>query len=198
MKIIILAEGDTEKAFRGRLKRFLDQHCEDAGQPKIGLQIKPGTISQGEVVRRTEEYLRDTDVCCVVVLSEMYPTFNGRTALQAKREMQRWVSDSKFHAHVARHDFEAWLLVAWKEIVRRAGYSSKHPWGAHPEEIDGNHPPAHRLSQLFEAKKRKYKKTVDGKAIMDVLDLEEAARKCPELKNFLNTLLKCAGLSAIS
>src|SRR5438445_700924 len=94
-----------------------------------------------------------------------------------------------------------WLLVGWEAILRQARIERKKPWGANPEDIDRDKPPAHRLRELFqnEGKRsdRRYSKPIDGKKLFEALDLVEVARRCPEFKSFLNCLLELAGCTPL-
>jgi hypothetical protein len=102
--------------------------------------------------------------------------------------------DPRCHVHVARYDFEAWLLFGWAALCKQAGVEKKKPWGTQPESVNGGSPPAHRIGALFQSGKppRKYKKPIDGKKLFEKLDLEQVANVCPEFKAFLNCLLKLA------
>lgn len=61
----------------------------------------------------------------------------------------------------------------------------------HPEKVNHNKPPAHRLGSLFEAGKCRdsYSKPRDAKRILENADLMIAIQACPELKAFVNTIL---------
>ena len=191
MKIVLLAEGATERAARERLKVFLDERRGD--RPRVGLQIRTvdGGLRQRDVFGRCQEYLRDPQVCGVVALTDVYPAFLD--APSARTTVRGWMpNDPRCHSAAALHDFEAWLLCGWDAILARLGIQ-RAPFGANPETINGDNPPAHRLRDLFQTKRRRYIKPVDGKLLFDQLDLLNAATRCGELKRFLNTLLSCAG-----
>jgi hypothetical protein len=193
--IFVLAEGATEMAFKERLKRFLDDLAGD--KPKVRLNIKPagGKVDKKEVKSRVPRYLSDDDCVGVIALTDVYPFY--RDADEAKATLRSWMPDDKrCHAHTALHDFEAWLLSDWNAVLTLANIKNKKQWGANPESINLTKPPAHRLDELFNREatpRQKYSKVVQGKILMDKLDLVEAANKCTELKAFLNTLLKIAG-----
>ena len=108
-------------------------------------------------------------------------------------------ADPRCHVHVARHDFEAWLLVGWDALCKQAGVAPKKPWSGQPESVNHGNPPAHRIAELFQAGKppRKYKKPIDGKKLFEKLALEQIAAVCPEFKAFLNCLLTLAGYATL-
>ena len=193
--IFVIAEGDTERAATNRLKRFLDERA--GNDPKVRLKVL--ALDQGLTERRVrgiaERHLQEEGTLGVVTLSDVYPKY--RDATQAKETIRSWMpAGGRCHAHVAKHDFEAWLLADWNALLRQAHVARKQPWGMNPEDVDLDNPPAHRISDLFEHEanpRRRYKKPVDGKKLFDALDLERAATMCPELKGFLNCLLSLAG-----
>lgn len=200
MKIIVLAEGDTERAAKEHLKSFLDGRAGD--RPKVGLQTSlfDGALDQRGVFGRTEKFLTDPSVAGVIALVDLYPQFTGGLE-DAKKTVRSWMPDDpRCHVHVAKHDFEAWLLHGWAAIVKQSGVTSNpKPWGTRPEDINHNKPPAHRLGELFAQGKppRKYKKPIDGRKLFEKLDLAQVATVCPELKAFLNTLLQLAGYALL-
>ncbi|HMU41639.1 MAG TPA: DUF4276 family protein [Pseudomonadota bacterium] len=198
MRIVLLVEGDTERACMGHLKRFLDARAD--GRPKVGLQASlfHGGLDPRGVRGRAEQFLRDSSVVAVVALVDVYPDFKTG-ADDAKKTVQSWFpADSRCVAHVAKHDFEAWLLFGWEALVKQSGVrSAPRPFGKRPEEINHDNPPAHRLRSLFLQGERKYKKPIDGKKLFERLDLEAVAGVCPELKAFLNTLLRFAKYPAL-
>ena len=193
--LVVLAEGDTERAAREHIKRFLDARA--AGRPKVRLQTSlfDGALRPGEVRGRAEKYLADPAVLGVIALVDLYPQF--KDVEEANRTVASWLpADTRCHVHVAKHDFEAWLLVGWDAILKQSGIKSAlKPFGPQPENVNHGKPPAHRLWELFQRGKppRKYKKPVDGKKLFEQLELEAVAAACPEFKRFLNTLLRLAG-----
>ena len=128
----------------------------------------------------------------VIALTDVYTgSQDFADAQDAKQKMQAWVGDEpRFYPHVALHDFEAWLLPYWSDIQKIAG-SSRAPPGPNPEAVNHGKPPAHRLQEVFRtgSKGKTYVKPRDAARILRDQDLTVAARACPELKEFLNTLL---------
>ena len=197
MKIVLLAEGDTEKALAEHLKRFLDQRAEAAGKPKIALRTKPITLNRGDLRGRIRLELCEPQVIAVVGLVDVYPRFtSAEHAKQFLREAS--ANDPRFHAHAALHDVEAWLLPFWRSICDKIGVRHAPP-GAHPEKVDFNQPPSRRLQELYNRARppQKYIKPIEMNALLRGKDLTIAAEQCPEFKALLNTLLTLSELSPL-
>lgn len=95
----------------------------------------------------------------------------------AKDMMREWVGEEpRFYPHVALHDFEAWLLPFWSEIQTLAGSARAVP-GVHPENVNHDRPPAHRLQEVFRtgSKGKAYVKPRDAARILRGVDLGVAA-----------------------
>jgi hypothetical protein len=196
MKIAIIVEGETEKAFLPHLRALLKTQL--AGQmPKLDLVSFNGRIPKGEKLKRIVERLLalgKEPAEAVIALTDVYtgtspPDFVD--AADAKAKMRSWVGPNPaFHPHAAQYDFEAWLLPYWSEIQRLARSNRTAP-GASPEGINHNDPPSHRIQEVFRTggSRRAYVKPRDAHRILLGKDLLVAARACPELKGFLNTIL---------
>lgn len=198
MKIAILVEGRTERAFLPHLREFLKAHLA-GNMPNLDPFLYDGRIPKEEKLRRTVENLlagsRPADA--VIALTDVYTgTQDFLDAADAKAKMLRWVGPNpSFHPHVAQHDFEAWLLPYWAEIQRIAGHRKNAPPGA-PESVNHLHPPSHYISEIFRIGtcRDDYSKVRDASRILKDQDLTVAAMQCPELRAFLNTILTlCAG-----
>ena len=199
MSIVLLVEGKTETALKDRLKRFLDQHATKEGRPKTALRTKDiMTLNEGKLRGRIRLELRDPQVLAVVCLIDVHPNFSSA---QKAKEFLRQAADEdpRFFAHAAQYEVEAWLLPYWDAICRRVGVNRAVP-GHQPEQVDLDHPPSHRLEELYRlaTPKRKYIKTIEMAAILQGNDLTIAASLCPEFKSLLNTLLCLGGLEQLS
>jgi hypothetical protein len=108
--------------------------------------------------------------------------------------MRQWVgNESRFHAHAAQYEFEAWLLPFWPLIRTLSGSNRQSPSHT-PELVNHNKPPSRHIEDAYKAgKKRAYRKTFDGILILLDQDLTVSATACPELKDFLNTILALCG-----
>ncbi len=204
MKITLIVEGKTEKAFLPCLRTFLQNHL-SGRMPRLDVNPYDGRIPTGARLDRIVQNLLTGRNAAdhVIALTDVYtgsqpPEFND--AQDAKTKMRGWVhNDSNFHAHAAQHDFEAWLLPYWPTIQRLAGHNRAAPTGD-PESVNHNNPPAHRIKALFEAGQCRdsYVKPRDAGRILRENDLSVAIAQCAELKAFVNTILSLCGGTVIS
>jgi hypothetical protein len=197
VKIAIMVEGATERAFRPHLINFLTVRL--AGKmPRLDMFLCNGRVDKGDKLRAKVESLLagHNPADAVIVLSDVYTGTNDfHDAADAKVKMHNWVGpNERFYPHVAQHDFEAWLLPYWSEIQKVAGSKRKAPTGQ-PELVNHNHPPSHHIKEIFKIGtcRRDYSKVRDANRILQGQDLSVAAAKCPELKAFLNTILELSG-----
>jgi hypothetical protein len=204
MKIAILVEGRTEKAFKPYLVAFLKIRLVGK-MPKLDIAPFAGRIPTGEKLKRTVQTLLTSGKSpadAVIALTDVYtgsipPEFP--TADDAKKKMREWVgTEPKFFPHVALHDFEAWLLPYWDKIQRITGSNLKSP-GPNPEMINHGNSPAYRLKEVFEVGKKcdSYVKVRDAGRILKDEDLMVSIRVCPELKAFVNTILNLCDPSQV-
>ena len=201
MRIAILVEGRTEKAFLPHLQAFLAGRLADK-MPRLIVRKYDGPIPKDRKLRMTVENLlggRDK-VDAVIALTDVY---TGRkdflNAADAKAKMHNWVGQNdRFHPHVAQHDFEAWLLPYWSEIQKFAGHNRIAPQGP-PELVNHNRPPSYHIKEIFRIGtcRDDYSKVRDAQRILRNQDLSIAAAACPELRAFLNTILQLSGGQAI-
>jgi hypothetical protein len=192
VKIAILVEGATEVAFREKLREFLKSRL---GQEMPRLDFKPqdGRIPKEGKLKRIVENLLDNDgYDAVIALTDIYTgTKDFQNATDAKDKMMSWVGhNSRFYAHTALHDFEAWLLPYWTTIQALAVHNRSAPNGA-PETVNHQKPPSYWIKEIFRLGKckRDYNKLSDGKAILKKNDLMNAVHACPELKDFVNRII---------
>jgi len=200
MRIALIVEGETETAFLPHLRAFLQSRL-PGRMPKLDPVPQDGRIpTSGKLKRLVEQLLKDRKhpADAVIALTDVYTGTNPplfADAADAKQEMREWVGDNdRFYAHAAQHDFEAWLLPFWEEILRLAGHNRAAPGGS-PEQVNHMNPPAHRLREVFRtgSRGRAYVKPRDARRILQGKDLLVAAQACPELKSFLNTVLALCG-----
>jgi hypothetical protein len=196
--IILLVEGVTEVALKSKLKAFLDERAAVAGRPQVALRTKDiMTLNAGKLRGRIRLELRDPRVTAVVGLIDVYPRCaSADEARQFLREAAG--GESRFYAHAAQYDVEAWLLPYWDFICQRLGVRRAIP-GSNPEEVNLTHPPSKHLAELYRTANppRKYVKAIEMNAILRRQDLTIAANRCSELKSLLNTLLDLGGLATL-
>jgi hypothetical protein len=192
MKITIICEGKTEQAFKETLQLFLQPFL-SGKMPALRFDVHHGSIPSGDKLKTVVENFLNARVNpsdAVIGLTDVYPGYVD--ADDAKAKMRSAVgNEPRFYPHVALYDFEAWLLPYWKRITDLAGRAAK-PYGSKPEKINHGNPPARRIARLFEegSCRDSYKKPRDAKRILKDADLMTAIRACPELKAFVNTIIK--------
>jgi hypothetical protein len=138
MKIAIIVEGETERAFLPHLRAFLSTRL-SGRMPKLDPVPHHGRIPKGEKLKRIAEQLLahgKPPADDVIALTDVYTGTNPPDfvdAADARAKMRQWVGPNpKFHPHAAQHDFEAWLLPFWDEIQRLAKSKRTAP-GSSPE-----------------------------------------------------------------
>jgi hypothetical protein len=197
MKIAILVEGKTELAFKSHLLNFLKSRLESK-MPKLDFFAYDGRIPKETHLKSVvRNFLMKDKYDAVIALTDVYTgTQDFSDAADAKRKMLKWTNKMPhFYPHVANHDFEAWLLPYWSDIQKLAGHNKGAP-SHHPEQVNLNKPPSYHIKEMFLAGryKRRYKKPRDAKRILKDKDLLISAIACPELKAFLNRILRlCEG-----
>ncbi|MFA5518568.1 MAG: DUF4276 family protein [Spirochaetota bacterium] len=196
MKITMLVEGKTEKAFIPVIRKYLEPRL--AGKmPKIDVMPYDGLIPTEDRLRRVVLnllYKKVKPSDCVIALTDVYtgtllPVF--KDAQDAKNKMKLWVGDEPdFYPHVAQYDFEAWLLPYWGTIQKLAGHNKAAPSGK-PETVNHNKPPSYHLKSIFETGncRDSYVKTRDARRILENNDLSVAIAQCSELKSLINTII---------
>lgn len=196
MKIVVLSEGSTEAALRTALRGFVENHI--GNRPRVGVELPTlkGSLLREKLATLVENYASKADVAGVIALTDVYPTFgDAKDAKQKLREKAGDGGGKKLRVHVAKHDLEAWLMPFWDDIAKSLGVPAKVP-GAKPEQINHQKPPSVHLKELFARAKNKYVKDVDGPKWLTADRLEQAAKSCPELKLFLDSLLEFAGVES--
>ena len=200
MRIALLVEGKTEVAFLPSLREYLVSQL--AGRmPRLDPVPYDGRIPTGDKLKRVVERLlndRRRPADHVIALTDVYtgsrpPDF--ATATEAKAKMRQWVGpETRFHPHVALHDFEAWLLPYWSVIQRLAGHNRAAPSG-NPETVNHENPPAHRIREIFRIGKCRdtYVKPRDAGRILRDSDLSVAIAECFELGALVRTIISVCG-----
>ncbi|MEO5334201.1 MAG: DUF4276 family protein [Magnetococcus sp. YQC-5] len=202
MKIVLIVEGETERAFKPHLITFLTEKL--AGRmPAIKINSHNGHIPTGDKLKRVvERLLNDSKEPAdhVIALTDVYTgNMDFINAADAKNKMRQWVGDNnRFHPHVAQNDFEAWLLPYWEAIQELSKNKMSAPSGL-PETVNHTKPPAYWVKEIFNrGNNRSYVKPRDADRILRGKDLSIAIHKCPELKAFINTILYVCGGTQIS
>jgi len=204
VKISIIVEGETEKAFKPHLVKFLESRL-SGKMPSLKFDVHHGTIPTSDKLRRDVQALlsgkQPSDH--VIALTDVYTGQNPpifKDSSEAKRKMKEWVGqESRFHPHVAQYDFEAWLLPYWEDILKLARHSRKVKPGDNPETVNHNNPPSKHIGDIFRNGKIRgqYNKPRDAGRILRDNDLSVAINQCSELKAFVNTILHVCGAKKI-
>jgi len=112
MKIVMIVEGATEKAFLPYLREYLKKIL--AGKmPKLDIHPYDGRIPTGAKLKRVvENYLvhQKNPADHVIALTDVYTGSNPpefKDAADAKAKMWGWVGpEERFHPHAAQYDFD--------------------------------------------------------------------------------------------
>lgn len=199
MKISIIVEGKTEKAFMPHFREFLERRL-PGNMPRLDPFPYDGRIPKGNKLKRVVASLLTGRQAAdhVIALTDVYTGTNPpdfHDAPDAKAKMRSWVGpEPRFHAHAAQYDFEAWLLPYWPTIQRLADHNKTAPAGL-PETVNHQNPPAHRIMAIFETGRCRdsYVKPRDAGRILRDNDLSISINACSELKAFVNTILTVCG-----
>lgn len=198
MRIALLIEGQTERAFLSHLRQFLQVRL-PGKMPRLDPVPYDGRIPTGGRLKREVERLlcaAKSPADAVIALTDVYTgTREFTDAQDAKNKMRAWVGDNdRFHPHAAQFEFEAWLLPFWDTVQRLAGHNKAAPGGT-PETVDHLRPPSARIREIFRAGKRgrDYVKPRDADRILRGNNLLDSAQACPELRALLNTILRLCG-----
>ncbi len=203
MKISIIVEGKTEKAFMPYLREYL-KHRLPGGMPKLDTFPYDGRIPKEDKLRRVVVNLLSDPRAAdhVIALTDIYTGTNPpdfQDAADAKTKMRQWVgNEPRFHPHAAQYDFEAWLLPYWSTIQKLANHNKTAPAGS-PETVNHSNPPAYRIKDIFRIGRCRdsYVKPRDAGRILKDNDLSTAINQCVELKSLVNTILSVSGGTAI-
>lgn len=198
MKIALLIEGQTERAFLPHVRQFLQARL-PGKMPRLDPVPYDGRIPVGgRLKREVERLLRwgKPPADAVIALTDVYTgTTDFTDAQDAKSKMQAWAGDNnKFYPHAAQFEFEAWLLPFWGTIQRLAGHNRAAPSGP-AEAVNHLRPPSVRIGEIFRtgSRGRDYVKPRDAERILRENNLLDSAKACPELRALLNTILRLCG-----
>lgn len=105
VRIAILVEGATERAFMPKLREFLQVRVAQRAMPKLDPVPCDGRLPTGDKLRRIVEGLLSgkNAADAVIALTDVYTgTREFANAQDAKNRMRAWVGENdRFHAHVA-------------------------------------------------------------------------------------------------
>ena len=199
MKISLIIEGKTEKAFIPKLREYL-QTLLPGKMPVLHSVPQNGRIPSGDKLDKlVDNLLRQgrNPADHVIALTDVYPDYVS--AADARLKLRQSVRNKEhFHAHAAQYEFEAWLLPYWYRIQQMAEGNPPPPHGD-PERVNHSRPPSHRIKQALSQGRRRfdYVKDRDADRILKDQDLNVAIQRCPELKSLVNTILGICRVQAI-
>jgi hypothetical protein len=203
MKFVLLVEGETE---RRSLPEFLGRGLNQQLNKKVGIDtidMRGWSNFTKEVRKRTHTHLdspRANSIIAVIGLLDLYaPTFypNLKASSDEKHDwavnhFESLVDRARFRMFFAVHEIEAWIL-SQPNLLPQPVQSSLPGSIAHPETVNHDQPPSHRLKQAYRDKlKTTYKKTTDGVNSFRQLDPAVVAQKCPRFHQMLNEMLALA------
>ena len=191
MIIALIVEGSTEKAFIPKLREYL-YTISPRPMPSLDVVPQQGRLPRSDQLKRlVEQLLGKADH--VIALTDVYPDYSD--AADAKTKLRQWVgAQERFHPHAAQFEFEAWLLPYWPRIQELARQNISAPAGD-PEGVNHNNPPSRRIKEALRRGQGRYDyvKPRDAGRILQGQDLSLAVSRCPELKAFLNSILRICG-----
>ena len=199
MKISLIVEGKTEKAFIPKLREYLETLL-PGKMPNLHSVPQNGRVPHGDKLDKLVNGLLhngNNPADHVIALTDVYPDYTD--AAGAKSNIRQSVKDpARFHAHAAQYEFEAWRLPYWDRIQQLAGHNQSAPGGA-PEQVNNQNPPSSLIKDVLRRGHDRYDyvKARDAGRILDKADLNTAIQQCPELKSLVNTILDICGGQAI-
>ena len=195
MKISLIVEGKTEKAFIPKLREHL-QGLLPGNMPNLHSVPQNGRVPRGDKLDKLVNgllYNGNNPADHVIALADVYPDHTD--AAEAKSSMRQSVKNPvRFHAHAAQYEFEAWLLPYWPRIQTLANHDQSAP-GSEPEQVNHHNPPSNRIKDILRRGRGRYDyvKPRDASRILRGQDLSIAVGRCPELKSLVNTILGICG-----
>lgn len=194
MKISLIVEGKTEKAFVPKLREYL-QTLLPGKMPSLHSVAQNGRIQLDDNLDKLVKNLLSGKNAAdyVIALTDVYPEFSS--AANAKERLRQPVkAENRFCVHAAQYEFEAWLLPYWLQIQQLAKHNQSMPSG-NPEMVNHNNPPSMRIKEIFRRGNGRddYVKTRDAPRILKDADLGIAIQQCSELKSLVNTILSICG-----
>jgi len=143
--------------------------------------------------------LRVLDLIRASAEGELRPFILSRGGLprllwQGSAKLERQVGDARFRQHFAVHETEAWLLsdpAIFPPAIRSRVATDR------PESVNFHEPPSKLMVRAYRANGRKYKKTIDGPALLQKLDPNRAYERCPHFRALLEDMLSLAKAAGV-
>ena len=175
MKISLIVEGKTEKAFVPKLREYL-QTLLPGKMPSLHSVAQNGRIQLDDNLDKLVKNLLSGKNAAdyVIALTDVYPEFSS--AVNPKERLRQSVkAENRFYVHAAKYEFEAWLLPYWLQIQQLAKHNQSAPSG-NPEMVNHNNPLSMRIKEIFRRGNGRddYVKTRDAPRILKDADLNIA------------------------
>ncbi|MCH7719816.1 MAG: DUF4276 family protein [Planctomycetes bacterium] len=193
MRVVVICEGKTEVTLRPAWTKLVQRRRLTKATAAIKTRAMRGPVCQPKLVRVVGELGAKSDVAGIIVLTDVYPASSAQEVMgKINRLVAEAAPKAPCRTHVAQFDVEAWAMPFWDEIAASLGFEASRP-RAKPEDINHKNPPSKRLRALYRRAGYAYDKVRDGRKWLTADRLERAAKDCPQLKDFLNSLLEFAG-----
>jgi hypothetical protein len=201
MRVCVYVEGPSDKAAMEALLRPLIEQQRQAGVAIHFFETPAGdrkTSVLTKVPMKAVDILANDPGSLVVALPDLYPAdkaFPHRTAaeltggirrnfeaaLQAKGLAGDARVRERFQVFCFKHDLEALLLAAHRELAVRLGAKPLPvTWRVPVEDQDQENPPKHIVESLFAERGKRYRDTVDAPVILAGCQYQDIAERCPQ------------------
>lgn len=188
MRFRVFVSGDTEKKGIPKLldKLFIENNFIGRHEHIVRKEASGRTSLLNGINNFVKNSLNDKHLSCVISLED-----TDSSDLEAIKEAYRQnVSEQyrhKYRPKFAKTEIETWL-IADSKTLREYGITDfkelENP------EVQITFKSSHYLSDLFTRNSKTYKKTVDGVALLGLLNIKAVYQKCPSFKNFIDNIFE--------
>lgn len=128
----------------------------------------------------------DRHLSCVISLEDS----DNEDIVELKKKYKEKVNEehkNKYRPKFAKNEIETWLLADAKALEE---YGLSEVEEIENPEIDIKIKSSQQIDQLFKKNQKKYKKTIDGPALLATLNIPIVYKKCPSFKNFIDNIFE--------
>lgn len=215
MKIWVYVEGMSDKLSLNALWNEWMHNLKNNGWGIQPIPLKDKSNYFKKVGALAAEKLKENKRDLVIGLPDLYPNqiyegtnFQHANLSEIQVVQRQLVNDAlkniygvrnpglymgRFFPSALKHDLEVLILAAEKQLKIRLRTGKSGQWVRPPEDQNQNKPPKRIVEQLFlRDRKRAYRETIDGPAILKNADLRETlfdthgASKCPAFQEVLD------------
>jgi len=201
MKVCVYVEGPSDKAAMEALLHPLIEQQRQAGVAIDFFETPAGdrkTSVLTKIPQKAASILANDPAAIVVALPDLYPgnkAFPHQTVAELTVGIQhnfdmallaRGLADDvriqeRFKVFCFKHDLEALLLAAQRELAHRLGVKSiAVTWRIPVEDQNQENPPKRIVESLFTERGKRYRDTVDAPIILGACQYQEIADRCPQ------------------